>query len=117
MNSNSEDWKLYIGEDVTCPICHNYVLTQPRSMICYDCSNNYENKIKNNFGVCAYCGSTLPEDDMIEVYDSGDKVCPSCADKHTSICIKCGRRYPNDEMKVNKTLCSWCLIDLKEENR
>lgn len=116
-NSDNDDWEVCIGEDVICPVCHNYILTQPHSMICHDCLDNYENKIKNSFGICAYCWSTLPEDNMIEVCDSGDKICPSCADKYTSICIKCGKRYPNDEMKANGTLCGWCLIDLEEENK
>lgn len=118
INSNEEDWIVNIGADVLCPICNYYVLTKHDLIICSDCQDNYKN-IEPNLEYCAYCNIALPPEKLILVHDSGDYICPNCAKLYTKTCDRCGKRYPNNQIKwhqkYNKNLCDWCFYDLNEE--
>ena len=61
-----------IGAEVPCLRCGKNPITNHDMMVCDDCS------AQDDYITCEYCGTELPEEEMIWLPDRGVYVCPNC---------------------------------------
>ena len=87
--------------------------------MCNDCELEYGDSEDDMFAYCPCCGSRYYYDDGVWVEGDEECVCPSCADRETTICDCCGTRHYTSAMvysrKHNKYLCPECWDEMQIE--
>ena len=116
--------RFHIGGKCNCTRCGKYPIEITSSFMCNDCELEYGDSEDDMFAYCPCCGSRYYYDDGVWVEGDEECVCPSCADRETTICDCCGTRHYTSAMvysrKHNKYLCPECWdemqIEEEEEN-
>lgn len=114
----------HVGGKCNCTRCGKYPIEITSSFMCNDCELEYGDSEDDMFAYCPCCGSRYYYDDGVWVEGDEECVCPSCADRETTICDCCGTRHYTSAMvysrKHNKYLCPECWdemqIEEEEEN-
>ena len=116
--------RFHVGGKCNCTRCGKYPIEITSSFMCNDCELEYGDSEDDMFAYCPCCGSRYYYDDGVWVEGDEECVCPSCADRETTICDCCGTRHYTSAMvysrKHNKYLCPECWdemqIEEEEEN-
>ena len=99
--------------------CGEYPIEITSSFMCNDCELDYGDSEDDMFAYCPCCGSRYYYDDGVWVEGDEECVCPSCADRETTVCDCCDTRYYTSAMvysrKLDKYLCPVCWDEMKME--
>ena len=111
--------RFHIGGKCNCTRCGKYPIEITSSFMCNDCELEYGDSEDDMFAYCPCCGSRYYYDDGVWVEGDEECVCPSCADRETTICDCCGTRHYTSAMvysrKHNKYLCPECWDEMQIE--
>ena len=111
--------RFHIGGKCNCTRCGKYPIEITSSFMCNDCELEYGDSEDDMFAYCPCCGSRYYYDDGVWVEGDEECVCPSCADRETTICDCCGTRHYTSAMvysrKHNKYLCPDCWDEMQIE--
>ena len=111
--------RFHIGGKCNCTRCGKYPIEITSSFMCNDCELEYGDSEDDMFAYCPCCGSRYYYDDGVWVEGDEECVCPSCADRETTICDCCGTRHYTSTMvysrKHNKYLCPDCWDEMQIE--
>ena len=111
--------RFHIGGKCNCTRCGKYPIEITSSFMCNDCELEYGDSEDDMFAYCPCCGSRYYYDDGVWVEGDEECVCPSCADRETTICDCCGTRHYTSTMvysrKHNKYLCPECWDEMQIE--
>ena len=111
--------RFHIGGKCNCTRCGKYPIEITSSFMCNDCELEYGDSEDDMFAYCPCCGSRYYYDDGVWVEGDEECVCPSCADRETTICDCCETRHYTSAMvysrKHNKYLCPECWDEMQIE--
>lgn len=111
--------RFHVGGKCNCTRCGKYPIEITSSFMCNDCELEYGDSEDDMFAYCPCCGSRYYYDDGVWVEGDEECVCPSCADRETTICDCCGTRHYTSAMvysrKHNKYLCPECWDEMQIE--
>ena len=111
--------RFHIGGKCNCTRCGKYPIEITSSFMCNDCELEYGDSEDDMFAYYPCCGSRYYYDDGVWVEGDEECVCPSCADRETTICDCCGTRHYTSTMvysrKHNKYLCPECWDEMQIE--
>ena len=111
--------RFHVGGKCNCTRCGKYPIEITSSFMCNDCELEYGDSEDDMFAYCPCCGSKYYYDDGVWVEGDEECVCPSCADRETTICDCCGTRHYTSTMvysrKHNKYLCPECWDEMQIE--
>ena len=111
--------RFHVGGKCNCTRCGKYPIEITSSFMCNDCELEYGDSEDDMFAYCPCCGSRYYYDDGVWVEGDEECVCPSCADRETTICDCCGTRHYISTMvysrKHNKYLCPECWDEMQIE--
>lgn len=111
--------RFHVGGKCNCMRCGEYPIEITSSFMCNDCELDYGDSEDDMFAYCPCCGSRYYYDDGVWVEGDEECVCPSCADRETTVCDCCDTRYYTSAMvysrKLDKYLCPVCWDEMKME--